>query len=66
MYLRPDYYKSLEEKSSVLLLDLIVDVQNGKDFYAAYDEVQTWIYKSANPLYNFSVDKIGVFCYWNL
>lgn len=66
MYLRADYYKSLEEKLSVLLADLIVGVRNGKDFYTAYEEAQTRIYKSANPSYNPEVDKVGDFCYWNL
>lgn len=40
MYLRADYYKSLEEKLSVLLSDLIKDVQDGKDYYTAYEEAQ--------------------------
>lgn len=66
MYLRAEYYKSLEEKLSVLLVDLIADVQNGKDYYTTYDEAQTRIYKSVNPSYNPSVDKVGDFCYWNL
>lgn len=66
MYLRADYYKSLEEKLSVLLSDLIVDVQNGKDYYTVYEEAQTRIYQSANPQYNPAVDKVGDFCYWNI
>lgn len=66
MYLRPDYYNQLNEKLTVLLTDLIVDVQNGKDYYKAYEEAQTLIYKSANPNYNPAVDKAGDFCYWNL
>lgn len=66
MYLRPDYYNQLNDKLTVLLADLIIDVQNGKDYYAAYDESQTRIYKSANPSYNPAIDKVGDFCYWNL
>lgn len=66
MYLRPDYYAQLEEKLNVLLSDLITDVQNGKDYYTAYEEAQTLIYKSANPSYNPAVDRVGDFCYWNI
>ena len=66
MYLRPDYYNQLNDKLTVLLADLIVDVQNGKDYYTAYEEAQTLIYKSANPSYNPAVDKVGDFCYWNI
>lgn len=66
MYLRADYYKSLEEKLSVLLADLITNVQNGKDYYSSYEEAQIRIYQSANPQYNPAVDKVGDFCYWNI
>ncbi len=66
MYLRPDYYEQLEEKLNVLLSDLITDVQNGKDYYTAYEEAKTRIYQSANPSYNPAVDRVGDFCYWNI
>ncbi len=66
MYLRPDYYAQLEEKLNVLLSDLITDVQNGKDYYIAYEEAKTMIYQSANPSYNPAVDRVGDFCYWNI
>lgn len=66
MYLRADYYKSLEEELSILLADLIKDVQDGKDYYTAYEEAQIRIYQSANPQYNPAVDKVGDFCYWNI
>ena len=66
MYLRPDYYAQLNEKLNVLLADLIADVQSGKDYYIAYEEAQTLIYKSANPSYDPAVDKVGDFCYWNV
>lgn len=66
MYLRADYYKSLEERLSVLLADLIIDVQNGKDYYVAYEETQTRIYQSADPTYDPTVDKVGDFCYWDI
>lgn len=66
MYLRADYYKSLEEKLSVLLADLITDVQYGKDYYSSYEEAQTRIYQSVNPNYNPAIDKMGDFCYWNI
>lgn len=49
-----------------MLADIILDVQNGKDYYTAYEEAQTLIYKSANPNYDPAVDKVGDFCYWNI
>ena len=66
MYLRPDYYKQIEEKLKVLLADLIVDVQNGKNFDTAIDEAHTLIYKSADPTYDPAVDRVGDFCYWDI
>lgn len=66
MYMRPDYYKAVEEKLTVLLADIITDVQNGKDYNIALDEAYTRIYQSANPSYNPNVDKAGDFCYWNI
>ncbi len=66
MYLRPDYYKQIEEKLKALLADLIVDVQNGKDFDIAIDEAHTLIYKSADPTYDPAVDRVGDFCYWDI
>ena len=66
MYLRPDYYAQLNEKLKVLLADLIADVRNGKDYYIAYEEAQTLIYKSANPSYDPAVDRVGDVCYWNI
>lgn len=66
MYLRADFYKSLEEELSILLADLIKDVQDGKDYYTAYEEAQIRIYQSANPQYNPAVDKVDDFCYWNI
>lgn len=66
MYLRADYYKSLEEELSILLADLIKDVQDGKDYYTVYEEAQIRIYQSANLQYNPAVDKVGDFCYWNI
>ncbi len=66
MYLRPDCYKQIEEKLKALLADLIVDVQNGKDFDIAIDEAHTLIYKSADPTYDPAVDRVGDFCYWDI
>lgn len=45
--------------SDILDADLIVDVQNGKDFDIAIDEAHTLIYKSADPTYDPAVDRIG-------
>ncbi len=45
MYLRADYYNALEEKLSVLLADLIIGVQNGRDYDTAVGEAYTRIYQ---------------------
>lgn len=66
MYLRPDYYAQIEENLKVLLADIIIDVQNGKDCAIAYDEVKTRIYQSVDPTYNPDIDRVGDFCYWNV
>lgn len=64
--LRPDYYKQTEEKLRVLLTDLIIEVQNGKDYNAAYDEARIMIYKAADASFNPNTDMVGDFCYWNV
>ena len=51
MYLRPDCYKAQDEAIYNLISDLIVEVQNGKDYNKALDEAYTRIYKSINPRY---------------
>ena len=66
LLLRPDFYKQTEEKLRVLLADLIIEVQNGKDYNTAYDEARIIIYKSADPSFNPDIDMVGDFCYWNL
>lgn len=66
MYLRPDYYAQIEEKLKVLLAEIIIDVQNGKDYATVYDEVKTRIYQSVDPTYNPDIDRVGDFCYWNV
>lgn len=66
MYSCPDYYAQIEKKLKVLLADIIVDVQNGKDYTIAYDEAKTRIYQSADTTYNPDIDRVGDFCYWNV
>ena len=66
LLLRPDYYKQTEEKLRVLLADLIVEVQNGKNYNTAYDEARIIIYKSADASFNPDTDMVGDFCYWNI
>lgn len=66
LLLRPDYYIQTEEKLKVLLADLIIDVQNGKDYNTAYDEARIKIYKSADESFNPDTDMVGDFCYWNV
>lgn len=66
LLLRPDYYAQTEEELKVLLADLMIEVQNGKDYNTAYDEARIMIYKSADASFNPNTDMIGDFCYWNI
>lgn len=66
LLLRPDYYAQTEEKLRVLLIDLLVEVQNGKDYNTAYDEARIIIYKAADASFNPDTDMVGDFCYWNI
>lgn len=66
LLLRPDYYKQTEEKLKVLLTDLIIEVQNGKDYNTAYDEARIKLYKAADTSFNPDTDMVGDFCYWNI
>ena len=66
LLLRPDFYKQTEEKLRVLLADLIIEVQNGKDYNTAYDEARIIIYKAADESFNPDIDMVGDFCYWNI
>lgn len=52
MYLRPDYYKTAEENISVLIDDLIIEVENGaKDYETARRKAYARIYQSVNPAF---------------
>ena len=64
--LRPDYYRQTEEKLKSVLADLIVEVQNGKDYNTAYDEARIMIYKAADASFHPDADMVGDFCYWNV
>lgn len=64
--LRPNYYKQTEEKLRVLLADLMIEVQNGKDYNTAYDEARILIYKTADASFNPETDMVSDFCYWNI
>ena len=66
LILRPDYYIQTEEKLKVLLADLSIEVQNGKDYNTAYDEARIKIYKAADASFNPDIDMVGDFCYWNV
>lgn len=64
MRLRPDVYQRAEEELKVLLADLLVEVQNGKDVTEARNEAYILIYKSKDA--NFNVDNYAYIdsCYW--
>lgn len=66
LLLRPDYYAQTEEKLKSVLADLIIEVQNGKDYNTAYDEARIMIYKAADASFNPDIDMVGDFCYWNV
>lgn len=53
MQLRPDAYAQAEEELKVLLADLIIEVQNGKDYMEAVKEAYTRIYQSINPSFDY-------------
>ena len=53
MQLRPNAYAQAEEELKVLLADLIIEVQNGKDYMEAIKEAYTKIYQSINPSFNY-------------
>lgn len=63
LLLRPDYYKQIEEKLKSVLANLIIEVQNGKDYATAYDEARIIIYKAADASFNPDTDMVGDFCY---
>lgn len=66
LLLRPNYYAQTEEKLRELLADLMIEVQNGKDYNTAYDEARIMIYKAADTSFNPDTDMVGDFCYWNI
>lgn len=66
LLLRPDYYRQTEAKLKSVLANLIIEVQNGKDYATAYDEARIIIYKAADASFNPDTDMVGDFCYWNI
>ncbi|NDO18691.1 hypothetical protein FMM68_03370 [Lachnospiraceae bacterium MD329] len=53
MQLRSEAYAQAEEELKVLLDDLIIEVQNSKDYIEAVKEAYEIIYKSVNPSFNY-------------
>lgn len=53
MQLRPDTYAQAEEELKVLLADLIIEVQNGKDYMEAVKEAYEIIYQSVDASFNY-------------
>ena len=51
--LRPDSYAQAEEELKVLLADLIIEVQNGKDYIEAVKEAYIRIYQSVDASFNY-------------
>ncbi len=54
MRLRPEVYKQAEEELKILLADLIVEVQNGKDYMQAVKEAYIKIYQTVDPSFNYN------------
>ena len=53
MMLRPDVYAQAEEQLSILLADIIDEVNNGMDMNTATKAAYEKIYQSANPSFNY-------------
>lgn len=53
MQLRPDAYTQAEKELKILLVDLIAEVQNGKDYMEAVKEVYEIIYKSVDASFDY-------------
>ena len=51
--LLPDAYAEAEEELKVLLADLIIEVQNGKDYIEAVKEAYIRIYQSVDASFNY-------------
>ena len=67
LYLRPQFYAENTAKIQALIADIIDDYHNAKlDYKTAENAAYTRIYQQANPSYNPAVDRVGVFCYWNV
>ena len=49
IYMRPEVYTQYEEYLRVLLADIIIEVENGRDYNNAKDAAYTRIYQSINP-----------------
>ena len=66
MQLRPDAYAQAETELKILFSDLIIDVQNGKDYNEAVKEAYIRIYKSANASFNYDEQFSLDTCYRNI
>lgn len=66
MQLRPDAYAQAEEELKVLLADLIIEVQNGKDYMEAVKEAYIRIYKSVDTSFNYDEQFSLDTCYRNI
>ena len=66
LYLRPEYYAAAEETVKSLISDLIVDVQNGKDYNEARKEAYIRILQSVNLAFNPTDCYMTDFCYWDI
>lgn len=63
MQLRPNTYAQAEEELKVLLTDLIIEVENGKDYIEAVKEAYEIIYKSADASFNYDEQFSLDICY---
>ena len=61
--LRPDAYAKAEEELKVLLVDLMIDIQNGKEYNTAYDEARIIIYKSVDASFDYEEQFLLDTCY---
>lgn len=66
MYLRPDYYKMIEENVRNLIGDLIEQVHHGRAYEEARKEAYVRLLRNADPNFNPADCYMTDFCYWNV
>lgn len=66
MYLRPDFYKTAEEKVYPLIYDLIEHVKNGGDYETARKQAYVRILQNQDASFSHEDCYMTDFCYWDI